>query len=198
MSLSPAPVAPDLPDAVRYGWFAQHEGPSEDRARIWLAAQFGCEPLAVPLIRDALGRPRLSAGYRRYDVNWSHSGHGLLVGLGDGVRIGVDVERVRPRPRALALAERFFAADEARWLAGLPQADCESTFLRLWCAKEAVLKAHGRGLAFGLDKLAFAEVDGALALVACDRLLGRPDDWHLREFWPANDYRAAIAWGVRA
>lgn len=197
MPLSPAPVAPDLPDTIRYGWFSRYEGPAEDCARQWLAEQLGCEPVAVPLIRDALGRPRLSAGFRQFDVNWSHSGGGLLVGLGEGVRIGVDVERVRPRPRAQALAERFFAPSEAQWLATLAQAECEAVFLRLWCAKEAVLKAHGRGLAFGLDKLAFADVEDALSLVACDRLLGHPQDWEVRELDPASGYCAAIAWGVR-
>jgi len=198
MPLSPAPVAPDLPDSVRYGWFPRHEGPAEDCARDWLATQLGCEPLAVPLIRDALDRPRLSAQFRQFDVNWSHSGEGLLVGLGENLRIGVDIERLRPRPRARALAERFFAPAEAQWLASLPQEECESAFLRLWCAKEAVLKAHGRGLAFGLDKLAFADVDDALSLAACDRLLGVPDDWQLCEFSPAADYHAAIAWRTRA
>lgn len=197
MPLSPAPIAPDLPDALRYGWFLRHAGSAEDCARDWLATQLRCEPLAVPLIRDALDRPRLSAQFRRYDVNWSHSGEGLLVGLGEDLRLGVDVERLRPRPRARALAERFFAPGEARWLGSLSQTECEDTFLRLWCAKEAVLKAHGRGLAFGLDKLAFAEVDGALELVDCDRLLGVPADWALRELSPAPGYHAAIAWRAR-
>jgi len=73
----------------------------------------------------------------------------------------------------------------------------DEAFLRLWCAKEAVLKAHGRGLAFGLDKLAFAQGDGALVLVACDRALGAPADWQLREFIPQPGYRAALAWRRR-
>ena len=73
----------------------------------------------------------------------------------------------------------------------------EIGFLRLWCAKEAVLKAHGRGLAFGLDKLTFAEREGALLLVGCERLLGQPEDWTVREFVPDPGYRAAIAWRAR-
>ena len=42
-----------------------------------------------------------------------------------------------------------------------------------------------------------SDVEDALALVACDRLLGHPQDWQLRELDPAWDYRAAIAWGAR-
>ena len=48
-------------------------------------------------------------------------------------------------------------------MAGLDALDdvaCEHWFFRLWCAKEAVLKAHGHGISFGLHKQRFAP-DGA-------------------------------------
>ena len=198
MSLPAAPTVPALPASLRHAWIATRApGPAEPAARTWLARELGCEPVAVPLVRDALGRPRLGAQHRHFDVNWSHSGDGLLVALGDGLQVGVDVERVRPRPRALDLARRYFVPSEADWLAALPAPQRESGFLRLWCAKEAVLKAHGRGLAFGLDRLLFAEHDGALQLAGCDRLLGEPEQWSLREFVPEPGYRAAIAWRAR-
>jgi 4'-phosphopantetheinyl transferase len=88
------------------------------------------------------------------------------------------------------------AADKCGVQAQFPPPRDEA-FLRLWCAKEAVLKAHGRGLVFGLDKLAFAERDGMLDLVACDRALGVPADWQLREFIPQPGFRAALAWRRR-
>jgi 4'-phosphopantetheinyl transferase len=192
------PSTPALPATLRTHWVADiGDAVAEDIARRWLAQALDCAPVAVALIRDALGRPRLTASQSRFDVNWSHSGSGLLIGLGEGVQVGVDLERVRQRPRAQALADRFFTHDESRWLAGLPAAQQDIGFLRLWCAKEAVLKAHGRGLAFGLDRLEFAEHDGALQLVACERLLGQPADWSLREFVPDAGYRAAIAWRDR-
>jgi 4'-phosphopantetheinyl transferase len=165
--------------------------------RAWLALELDCEPIAVALLRDALGRPQLGGVQRRFDVNWSHSGERLLVALGEGVQVGADLERIRPRPRALALAQRFFAPAESARLAALPQEQCELAFIRLWCAKEAVLKAYGRGLAFGLDQLVFAEADGALQLVECGSLLGQPRDWSLQEFEPEPGYRAAIAWRAR-
>ena len=36
----------------------------------------------------------------------------LLVAVGLGIRVGVDLEYLRPRPRALPLARRFFTAQE--------------------------------------------------------------------------------------
>lgn len=167
---------------------------AEPLARAWLAAELGCEPAAVALMRDALGRPQLGAPQESFDVSWSHSGEGLLIALGEGVQVGIDLERLRPRPRALALGTRFFARAEADWLASLAPQACESAFVRLWCAKEAVLKAHGRGLAFGLDKLVFEMQVGALQLVECAHSLGQPGDWSLHEFAPQPGYCAALAW----
>jgi 4'-phosphopantetheinyl transferase len=116
------------------------------------------------------------------------------VALARGEQEGADHELLRPPPRALALAERFFAPAETEVLAALPAAAQEAAFVRLWCAKEAVLKAHGRGLAFGLHRLQFALRDGEWTLVACDPELGRPADWTLHAFMPIPGYLASLAW----
>lgn len=167
---------------------------AEDAARSWLGPQLGCAPRAIGLSRDAHGRPRL-APVHGADVGWSHSGDGLLLATGRGVLLGIDLERERARPRALELARRFFDRDEAEWLqAQVDEATRAAAFVRLWCAKEAVLKAHGRGIAFGLHRLAFAERDGVLELVHADPALGNARDWQLREFVPHPGYRAALAW----
>jgi 4'-phosphopantetheinyl transferase len=186
---------PGLPARLRCAWRDHAAGsPAEVQARAWLGPLLGCAPAAVPLRRDAHGRPRLSGAAAGCDAGWSHSGERLLLAFGRGVRLGVDVERERARPRALALARRFFAPAEADWLAALPEPDRARAFLRLWCAKEAVLKAHGRGLAFGLQRLRFAERAGALVLAECDPALGTPAHWQLREWSPQPGYRAALAW----
>ena len=57
-----------------------------------------------------------------------------------------------------------------------------------------MLKAHGKGLSFGLDKLVFEEEGGTLRLVACDPALGAPQEWSLHEWAPQAGYRAALAW----
>ncbi len=166
---------------------------------MWLAEELHTSPGALPLRRDGFGRPRLEAPYALHDVGWSHSGDGLLIALGEGIVLGIDLELSKPRPRALDLARRYFPATEAAWLATLPDPAREAAFLRLWCAREAVLKAHGRGLAFGLDRAVFGERSGRLALLACDTALGVAADWSLHEFVPRPGYRAALAWraGVR-
>lgn len=190
----PAPAAPvpQLPPTLRCAWLAHRRGePAEPLARAWAAAQLGCAPGDLRLARDLHGRPRLAAP-AGFDLGWSHSGEGLLVALGEGVEVGIDLERARPRPRALELAQRFFHPAEAAWLARLPGDAREPAFLRLWCAKEAVLKAHGRGIAFGLHRFSLHEHPAGLAIAEGDPALRGP--WSVREWTPRPGYFAAIAW----
>lgn len=180
---------------IRWAWLPHPRvQAAEPMARHWLERQLDLAKDTLPLAREARGRPRIALPDRRHDASWSHSGEGLLVALGEGVELGVDMEWRRPRPRALEVAQRYFAAGEFAWLEASPPERRETVFLRLWCAKEAVLKAHGYGLAFGLHRLVFAETDVGLAMQACDDALGRPQDWRLHEFAPAAGYLAAIAW----
>lgn len=180
---------------VRCAWRPYRHGTAaEALVRPWLAEALDVPADALSLQRDPHGRPRLGAPFGGFDASWSHSGDRLLVALADGVQLGADLELLRPRPRAQALADRFFTGAEATALAALPDAIREATFVRLWCAKEAVLKAHGRGIAFGLDRLEFAERDGTWSLVACDPMLGLPTDWTLHAFEPLPGYLATLAW----
>ncbi len=190
--------------------------------RDWLGAVWGLPPETLALHRDAYGRPHLGGGTHHVDVNWSHSGDWLIAACiegmaiegmaiedmpgkdpqAGGVRVGIDIERLRPRPKALALARRFFAPEEIAWLNAIADdiaddpAALDRAFTRLWCAKEAVLKAHGRGLSFGLHRLRFAPGDDAAApqLVACDPALGAAAEWRLEAWSPAPGYLATLAW----
>ncbi|HST44652.1 MAG TPA: 4'-phosphopantetheinyl transferase superfamily protein [Luteimonas sp.] len=190
---------------VRCAWRAHRAGtPAEPLVRAWLATLQDAPAGDVPIHRDARGRPMLAlpvagaAGDRRgvrHDLNWSHSGDGLIVALAHEARVGVDLELLRPRPRAASLARRFFTAHEADSLAAWPVATREAAFVRLWCAKEALLKASGHGLSFGLHRLGFtAAADGGWTLVECDPALGAVPDWHLHAFAPAPGYLATVAW----
>jgi len=167
----------------------------EPQARQVLAEALGGEPSALPLVRDPRGRPELTGALSHQGTGWSHSGDVLLVALGEGVRLGVDLELLRPRPRLLEIIRRFFHPAEVQWLESLPEAQREHWFFRVWCAKEAVLKAHGQGLSFGLHRLWLAPAaDGALHLRWCDGELGDAARWHLHEWQASDQFRAALAW----
>lgn len=189
---------------VQCAWWPYRRGEAaESRVRAWLGAAWVLAPEALVLTRDAFGRPHLDGGTHHVDLNWSHSGDWLIAAYAEGaqvggMRVGIDIELLRPRPKALALAQRFFAPEETAWLATLAEdpARLQHAFTRLWCAKEAVLKAHGRGLSFGLEKL-WLELDDdetAPQLLACDPALGGPGDWRLEAWSPAPGYLATLAW----
>lgn len=86
--------------------------------------------------RDARGAPAASGGW-----SWSNTNtRGLAAAVVAPARVGIDAEWL-DRPRLDAVRERF--ADEL----GRLGSDRPETVLRLWTAKEAVLKAYGVGLA---------------------------------------------------
>jgi 4'-phosphopantetheinyl transferase len=187
---------------VQCAWWPYRRGDhAEAQVRAWLGTAWHLAPETLALTRDGHGRPHLDGGTHHVDLNWSHSGDWLIVAYAEGVRVGIDIELLQPRPRALALAQRFFAAEEIAWLTTLADdpARLQHAFTRLWCAKEAVLKAHGRGLSFGLDKLRFAlDDDDAPRLIACDRALGALEDWRFEAWSPTPGYLATLAWRTTA
>lgn len=67
--------------------------------------------------------------------------------------VGIDIERVRDIENLKALARRFFTEVEADIITALPRKDQNLSFLRTWTAKEAGLKALGRGIVSGLNSL---------------------------------------------
>jgi 4'-phosphopantetheinyl transferase len=166
-----------------------------------LAAYLDRPASSVVLDEDARVKPRLasrvsaSGAAERLEFNWSHSGDFALVALARGCALGVDIERFGKGQRSLEIARRFFDPAEADALARLEPAARDRSFIKLWCAKEAVLKAAGEGLSFGLARLAFAQcADTDWSLQQVDPALGEAPDWRLASFEAAPDYRGALAW----
>jgi len=160
-----------------------------------LAAYAG--PDAPAVARGEHGKPHFPAPFDTLGFNWSHSGDRALFAVGRGseaFELGVDIERVRPRPRALELATRFFAPDETATLAALPEARRLNGFLRLWTAKEAVLKANGSGLSYGLHRVSFALGDAVVTPVAFEGEIAPASDWRVEALDMGTDCVAAVAW----
>lgn len=166
----------------------------EPSARQVLAEALAQPADGLPIRRDARGKPHFDAPFSDQAISWSHSGEVLLVALGPARDLGVDVERHRERPRMMEIAQRFFHPSELDWLRAQDDSARTGAFVRLWCAKEALLKAHGHGVSFGLEKLVFGEREGDLQLIDCDPALGSPAEWQLHEWEPLPGHRGALAW----
>ena len=159
-----------------------------------LSAYAGSDrPLAI--VRGAHGKPTApEAG--GIEFNLSHSGRHVLIAFARGQALGVDVEAVEGRHRSImAIAQRFFAPEEAAALARLDEAERRLAFLRLWTCKEAVLKALGSGLHFGLDRLRFTLDDaGAPQAVRTVGAGTAVEDWQLQRWEASGETVAALAW----
>lgn len=143
------------------------------------------------LHRDGSGRPALAAGSG--DIGWSHSGGRLLMAHVQAGRVGVDVEATGRTSRPMDIARRYFSPGEAEALATLDEAGRQQAFLRLWCAKEAVLKAAGRGIAFGLHRVAFDVSGAAPRMIRCDPALGDIGAWTIHQIEPEPGFVAVLA-----
>ncbi|QIL19548.1 4'-phosphopantetheinyl transferase superfamily protein [Thermomonas sp. HDW16] len=161
---------------------------AQDIATGWLRDVAG-DTAADGLHRDARGRPRLAQG----DISWSHSHGRLLIAYAASGRLGIDAESRTRHANPLRIARRFFATEEVAVLEALDGDARQFAFLRMWCAKEAVLKADGRGIAFGLEKLVFDTAGDGLRMLRCDPALGRIEDWRLHLIAPEPDYIAVLA-----
>jgi len=158
-----------------------------------LGIYLGLPATAVALVDGAHGRPELAQPLRHaLQFNWSHSGDAALIAVARNVAPGIDIERLRPRAHAMPLAERFFHPEETAALAALDASEQASAFLRLWTGKEAVLKAMGRGIAFGLDRLRLAVTPAEPRLIWLDG--DDPAQWQLHALPAGVDHLASVAW----
>lgn len=107
----------------------------------------------VPLQRDANGRLQLGAPTRCH-ISLSHSRSLVAIVVADAA-CGVDIEQPC-KVDEMKLAQRYFSAAEARWLASCDEERRRLEFFRLWTLKEAAVKALGEGLANNLARLAFS------------------------------------------
>ena len=190
----PAAAAAQLDDQTVHVWHLGYRRAAGRRPlRRLLAAYLGFDAGVLELTQDAHGRPRLDPRHGAVlDFNWSHSGDHALVAIARGIAPGVDVERRRAQPRALELARRYFDAAEATALAALPEGARDEAFLALWTAKEALLKAHGRGIGYGLQRLRVAAPPQPLRLLRFD---GEDiDAWQLQPLHVVPELVAALAW----
>lgn len=157
--------------------------------RLLIAHQSGQPLSAIRFQRSAAGKPfyPLDPGFH---FNLSHSGRYIALAVGPSP-VGVDVEQLRQNMDWEAIAKRYFADDEQRWLAGFDQAERKRRFIALWTRKESLLKATGEGVAGGLSAFsAIAEDDAEIAIAHRERT------WFLRSYPALADSGLALCSGT--
>ena len=134
------------------------------------------------------GKPRLDGAETAFSA--SHS-HGLAAfAVARGAEVGIDVERMRDDVDVDGLARRFFAPAEAAALAALAEPERRRAFFAYWTAKEAFVKAIGRGLSYPLD--AFVVSLGDRPAVAVEGDSAESARWVLHPFDAGPDHAGAL------
>lgn len=117
--------------------------------KLILARYLDVTPEKICFWFDTNGKPQLQKERGLVDVRFSvsHSEDLALFSVSLGRETGVDIEWIRPALASQWIAERFFPADEVKYLGQLKGISYIDGFFRCWTRMEAYLKALGQGLA---------------------------------------------------
>jgi 4'-phosphopantetheinyl transferase len=164
--------------------------------RIILGAYLGIDPSAVRLSYGASGKAALPTGRsaRPLEFRVAYSEGLVVYAVGQGCRLGIDVERIRPLPEADAIAERFFSPAEAVALRALPPEQKRAAYFEIWTCREAYLKATGAGLTRPARNLPVLVAPRGLPTnvsLCGGRRSGAA--WSVLAFGPITGYVAALA-----
>ncbi|HOY22659.1 MAG TPA: 4'-phosphopantetheinyl transferase superfamily protein [Cellvibrio sp.] len=145
-----------------------------------LAYYTGIPSASLEFARREQGKPYLANTPSPIYFNVSHSGNFAVLAVTTLGEIGIDIETIRPR-NFLAIAERYYHADELKQLTATPEAERESLFFKLWTLKEAFFKATGGGISSGLDKAIFSFSDTKINSIFCESLNLPNNNWQFQQ-----------------
>jgi 4'-phosphopantetheinyl transferase len=148
---------------------------------------------ALTLVRNAYGRPELSASRIGLRFNLSHAAGLAALPVTRTVDIGVDLERADRELENLEIARRYFAPAETEWLSRQPQHDQKRAFLEQWTLKEAYVKARGLGLSLELNEFAIDLANRETPTIVFPDTTDDPAEWQLSVFQPIDNFLLGLA-----
>jgi 4'-phosphopantetheinyl transferase len=127
--------------------------------RALISERLGCRPLDIEISAGQHGKPSAMIRDHRVPVEFSvsHSENHGLIALSTEGAVGIDVEEMKPRQNFSSIAQSVFTLDEQECLAQTSGEDTMRCFYRIWTLKEAVVKAIGMGLPFGLESFSIPD-----------------------------------------
>lgn len=146
---------------------------------------FGVEPNGKPYVANPETQLRF---------NLTHSDALAGVAISHGLAVGIDIERIKPLDGTGL--EEALSRREQDALAALGGEERRDAFYRCWTRKEALLKAHGRGLGVPLDSFDVPVDKTPDAIVRFGVTLAEARDWRIVSFVPAPGYAGAVAFAA--
>jgi 4'-phosphopantetheinyl transferase len=148
-----------------------------------LSQLVGATPRDLVIVEGEHGKPELAG--RVIEFNASHSGDLVALAFARETAVGIDVERRRALHDPLAIARRFFSEGELAFISAA--SDIDAAFFTVWTAKEAIVKASGKGIGAG-------DLRGFTVPLGETRLTHVTENWSVATIHPSLDgYHGAIA-----
>ncbi len=175
---------------------------SQGTLRLLLAHYLNIPPLAIAFARTEYGKPYIHSDQQDMSnpvyFNVSHSREIILHAFARQESMGIDVEYERDVTDIFAVAKRYFTPSEYEQIYKAGKAEQRNVFFRLWCHKEAFIKAVGLGLSLPLNQF---EIDLSAKPGARLRILApaawAAGDWNIEELSITEHYRAALAMNAK-
>lgn len=151
---------------------------------------------------------RIGFGYTRHgmpvlDTNWESTGitfnvshsHGLaLIAVSTNNCIGIDIELERSDVEIEKLARRYFSKNEYEAIMAFEGNNRRRSFFATWTRKEALVKATGTGIAYGLASFDVSvDPDQPARLLASRWQQECLSDWSLEAISTHAGYQACLA-----
>ncbi|HEX3068885.1 MAG TPA: 4'-phosphopantetheinyl transferase superfamily protein [Thermoanaerobaculia bacterium] len=148
-----------------------------------LSRMTGAAPDELPIVEGEHGKPEIAG--KEIEFNASHSGDLVALAFARTTPVGIDVERRRTMHDPLGIARRFFSEAELAFVENAE--DVAAAFFTVWTAKEAIVKASGKGIGAG-DLRGFTVPFGAA------RMQPVTGAWSVATLQaPMSGYHAALA-----
>jgi 4'-phosphopantetheinyl transferase len=153
--------------------------------RTILGRYLSADPIALRFATGTAGKPRLDPS-SSLKFNVSHSGEMALVAVTREADVGVDIEQIKARVRQEGVAQRVFTVAEREAI------ESEEDFYRHWVAKEAFVKATGRGIASLRSFEVLLDAPGGARLVHVGGDFEEAARWALSPIPVPAGYAAAV------
>ena len=153
--------------------------------RTLLGRYLGAEPGTLRFGTGPQGKPRLDPpSSTRFNV--SHSGSVGMIAISRDKEVGIDVEQIKPRDHLAGVARRVFTQAERDAI------DSDEDFYRHWVAKEAFVKATGRGVSSVKSFEVLLDAPGGARLTHVGGDHEEAANWTLQPLEAPPGYAAAV------
>ncbi|MEO1252960.1 MAG: 4'-phosphopantetheinyl transferase superfamily protein [Pseudomonadota bacterium] len=157
--------------------------------RTILSRYLGVQPQTVDIVVNDAGRPSLACGALSF--NHTRSGDFGALAVARGCALGVDLESTTVNADLFSVSREHFSVAEQHSMAGLNDIAWFDAFYQRWTAKEAVVKALGRGIRGPLSTIEIDVKDPGAPV-------WRSGSLTLRSMAVRADLRLSVATGLTA